>query len=223
MFTPDDWFEFATVTEAKRWFGDYINDRAYQCNGYETDFPCGGSAEAVMDLYRARWDEEPMRRFVALELASGFRRATVNGDDVLTRGIEAAGISLDDVIGGFITAQLELQADIERPISAPDGGWRYHRLGERFAASDVDQAVKNRLTTLTREAIAAHPLAVRMWVAKHGAAVLGRQLYLSVEGGKFGFDAPDSELGAWLDHWLSREVMGAVFLVDNGTGKLVAA
>ena len=51
---PGERTEYRSLADAKRWFKDFLNDRVYRWNGYDTDFPCGASDDglvAVMDVY----------------------------------------------------------------------------------------------------------------------------------------------------------------------------
>ena len=61
---PGDRVEYQSMSAAKSWFSDFINDRIYRWNGYDFDFPCGGSEDAVMDLYGDQHADYPVKRLV---------------------------------------------------------------------------------------------------------------------------------------------------------------
>ena len=60
---PGERTEFPSVKAARAWFSDYINDRIYRWNGYESDFPCGGSEGAVMFVYLSQHSDEWLTHF----------------------------------------------------------------------------------------------------------------------------------------------------------------
>lgn len=60
---PGDRTTYGSIAAAKQWFRDYINDRIYRWNGYPADFPCGGSTEAVMNVYTDQYTDIPVAQF----------------------------------------------------------------------------------------------------------------------------------------------------------------
>ncbi|OHT67783.1 hypothetical protein [Mycobacteroides chelonae] len=138
--------------------------------------------------------------------------------------IALSGSNFDDVVIGYLEAQLWAGLDLGRE----DEYGNNPPLDEHYDRSDIAEEYIDNLRVEIRDVVAAHPLAVRMYLsqrkfdASDGSASehFGHDLYLTRERHGAGFwDRGLGELGTYLSR-IAHDLGSAELLWDDGSGTL---
>ncbi|MEU2042752.1 hypothetical protein [Nocardia niwae] len=149
------------------------------CNGIQ-----GGSAGAVMEVYRHRYDEVPIARLRVADNPNGTRRVINEAEgDRIDKGAavaKAGGVDIGAAVEGYRAALLAMQPDYNAPACTCPGANPFDHaapLSRRFTVDDMAGELVVRIWANVRYAIGRHPLAARLYVAAAGSRTLGWDLY----------------------------------------------
>lgn len=143
-------------------------------------------------------------------------RGRVWGDPETCPTQRMSGISIDDAVSGYLEYQLWAQRDYDQDDRDGDS-----TLDANYSVSDIDPRYVEQVKRELSEFNAAHPLAVRMYLAHRTSADFGGDFYLTREGHGAGFwDRGLGELGDYLTEQI-KPYGHADDLWDDGTGVLV--
>ncbi|MEU5764032.1 hypothetical protein [Nocardia sp. NPDC047648] len=175
--------EFSSQAAAHRWFDDYVNSRINRGIGSRTGIK-GGSASAVMQIYRHRYDEVPIARLRVADNPNGTRRVINEAEgDRIDKGAavaKAGGVDIGAVVDGYRAALLAMQPDYTGSACSCAGVNPCDHaapLSRRFTVDDMAGELVTRIWANVRYAIGRHPLAARLYVAAVGSRTLGWDLY----------------------------------------------
>lgn len=151
------------------------------------------------------------------------------------------GADVDAIVKGYLDCQLWAQLDYDNPscdchASDPQNACHNYNLDKRYGLDDISADYVDRITGEIADIVVAHPLAVRMYLARlqrHGRSgdgmssaaaneQFGHDYYLTREGHGAGFwDRGLGELGQYLTN-VSKWAGAADDLSDDGNGGLAA-
>lgn len=150
---------------------------------------------------------------------------TIDRDDY-ARSINVSGASIEDIVDGYLEAQLWAGLDADRY----DDYGNSPTLDENYDRDDLSPEYVAAVTEELTEVVAQHPLAVRMYLnnrsfdLSHGSvsSYFGHDFYLTREGHGTGFwDRYLGDLGRYLTD-IAKSYGEASYLYDDGTGVLAA-
>lgn len=149
------------------------------------------------------------------------------------RALEVSGAHIEDIVIGYLEAQLWAGLDLGRE----DESGNNPPLDEHYDRSDIEETYIDSLRVEIRDLVAAHPLAVRMYLSHVSTCArvtagfgivdraitseyFGHDLYLTREHHGTGFwDRGLGELGAYLSR-IAHALGSAELLWDDGSGTL---
>ncbi|MGW5220960.1 hypothetical protein ACWEQA_24135 [Nocardia sp. NPDC004085] len=170
--------EFSSTAAAHRWFDEYVNSRTSRvhgsCNGIR-----GGSASAVMQIYRHRHDEVPIARLRSPTTRTAHAASS-------TRPKATQSTRAQRLPRRVVSTSTQSSTGIARrcwpcsPTTTCPGANPFDHaapLSRRFTVDDMADDLVLRIWADIRYAIGRHPLAARLYVAAAGSRTLGWDLY----------------------------------------------
>ncbi|WP_109523701.1 MULTISPECIES: hypothetical protein [Nocardia] len=145
--------EFDDLDSVADWFDRYLH-------GYTVE-SVGASQCAQVQIYSDQLAETPILTLSTLPNPDGTKRIfdRAAGDPV-QRGYRASGIQLGEAMAGYVGAQL-----------------LHSNLLEDFGVADVPATYRGSVLLGIQYMAGRHPLATRMWLAKHSSREFGVVLY----------------------------------------------
>jgi hypothetical protein len=155
------------------------------------------SAHVAPLVYRvARIDGDTSKNNIDFWMRLAVNDSAEPQEKINEYAVAQSGADVDAVVRGYLECQLWAQRDYSRAdADTGDGPALDENYGVDDIADEYVDVVRDEITAL----IVAHPLAVRMYLAKRDADSFGHDFYLTREGHGAGFwDRGLGELGDYL-------------------------